>query len=171
MGAKRGPGAMLPYFASGRVVTGFGRGGKQLGCPTANLEDATVSDLPVDFDCGVYYGFASVDGGPLNGMVMSIGWNPQFKNTRKSMEVHILRSFDDDFYGSFLKIVITGFVRPMTSFSSLDELVKAIDEDIRIAREKLTTDDLNKYAAHEFFNTSIPSGSQPPQHHDVNGKL
>jgi FAD synthase len=54
-------------------------------CFTANLDDATVCELPVDFSCGVFYGFASVDDGPLNGMVMSIGWNPHFKNTQKSM--------------------------------------------------------------------------------------
>ena len=34
---------------------------------------------------GVYYGWASVDGGDIHKMVMSIGWNPYYKNKTKSM--------------------------------------------------------------------------------------
>ena len=40
-------------------------------------------------ETGIYYGFASVDGGPVYKMVMSIGWNPFYKNVKKSM-VHVL---------------------------------------------------------------------------------
>lgn len=36
-------------------------------------------------DTGIYYGFASVDNGDVYKMVMSIGWNPFYDNTHKSM--------------------------------------------------------------------------------------
>ena len=36
-------------------------------------------------ETGIYYGFANVDRGPVYKMVMSIGWNPYFKNVKKSM--------------------------------------------------------------------------------------
>jgi len=36
-------------------------------------------------ETGIYYGFANIDGGPVYKMVMSIGWNPFFKNVQKSM--------------------------------------------------------------------------------------
>lgn len=52
-----------------------------------------------------------------------------------------------------------------------DELVKAIDEDIRIARKELAEDDIGKYAAHDFFKAPIPNDSQQHQHHEINGKL
>ena len=49
-------GEMLPFSFNARVVTGFGRGSKELGCPTANL------DVPVDLESGVYAGYARVEG-------------------------------------------------------------------------------------------------------------
>ena len=36
-------------------------------------------------ECGIYYGWANVDNGPVHGMVMSVGWNPFYKNTKKTM--------------------------------------------------------------------------------------
>ena len=44
-----------------------------------------VERLPPDLVSGVYYGWASVDQGPVYKMVMSIGWNPQWQNKKRSM--------------------------------------------------------------------------------------
>ena len=33
-------------------------------------------------------------------MVLSMGWNPFYGNTKKSFETHIIHKFDQDFYGS-----------------------------------------------------------------------
>ena len=44
-----------------------------------------VEQLPAWLQTGVYWGVACVDSGPVHGMVMSIGWNPHFQNTKKSM--------------------------------------------------------------------------------------
>ena len=44
-------------------------------------------------ETGIYYGFASVDGGPVYKMVMSIGWNPFYKNVKKSMVLGFLKSW------------------------------------------------------------------------------
>lgn len=44
-----------------------------------------VDGLPEDIKCGVYYGWAKVDDGSVYKMVMSIGWNPQYENIKKSM--------------------------------------------------------------------------------------
>jgi FAD synthase len=63
-----------PLLMSGPVVKGFGRGSKELGIPTANLDAAA---LPEAATChtGVYYGWASVGSSPrVYQMVMSIGW-------------------------------------------------------------------------------------------------
>ena len=34
---------------------------------------------------GIYHGWARVDDGSIEKMVMSIGWNPYYKNEKKSM--------------------------------------------------------------------------------------
>ena len=51
----------------------------------ANFPESVVEELPGDFSCGVYLGLAQVDNGPVYKMVMSIGWNPQYDNEKKSM--------------------------------------------------------------------------------------
>lgn len=62
------------------VVEGFGRGGKQLGCPTANLSSKDLGDILETLPTGIYCGWATVDGqGPYKA-VASIGWNPYFQN-------------------------------------------------------------------------------------------
>lgn len=49
----------------------------------------------------------------------SIGWNPTFNNKNKTAEVHVLKKYDSDFYNENIRVIILGFVRPMTKFSSL----------------------------------------------------
>lgn len=52
---------------------------------TANFPVDVVDNLPEAVSTGIYYGWASVDRGPVYKMVMSIGWNPFYNNTKKSM--------------------------------------------------------------------------------------
>ena len=44
-----------------------------------------MAELPPEFSCGVYYGWARVGCGPVHKMVMSVGWNPHYQNKKKSM--------------------------------------------------------------------------------------
>lgn len=44
-----------------------------------------MDSLPADISTGIYYGWARVDNGDIHKMVMSIGWNPYYKNLKKSM--------------------------------------------------------------------------------------
>ncbi|VDL94462.1 unnamed protein product [Schistocephalus solidus] len=71
--------------ATGKVVRGFGRGSKELGTPTANMSEDVIEKLPSTMPTGVYAGWAQVDDGPVYKMVMSLGWNPFYKNKRKSL--------------------------------------------------------------------------------------
>ncbi|XP_046397598.1 riboflavin kinase [Ischnura elegans] len=144
----------LPHFASGVVIKGFGRGSKQLGIPTANFPESVVDSLPQELNTGVYYGWANVDGGPVYKMVMSIGWNPYYKNTKKSMETHILHTFPDDFYGSLLRVCLLGYIRPERDFQSLDDLIAAIKADIVVADEALEKSEMLQYKQDDFFHTN-----------------
>lgn len=117
----------------------------QLGIPTANIP---ISGLTVgghdDVASGVYYGWAGLSPSPATGdkpavfpMVMSIGWNPFYKNSVRSVEVHIMHKFEQDFYGSHMNLVILGFIRPEYDYVSLESLVEDIHTDINVARDSL----------------------------------
>ncbi|XP_066249734.1 riboflavin kinase [Euwallacea similis] len=145
-------GQVLPYFARGKVIKGFGRGSKELGCPTANFDEEVVNNLPEDLNTGVYYGFGQVNGGQVHKMVMSVGWNPFYHNSKKSMEVHLLHKFECDFYGEELRIVILGFLRAEKNFASLEELIKAIEYDIMMAKNALEEPENAVFISNPFFS-------------------
>lgn len=140
----------LPFFAKGLVVAGFGRGSKQLGIPTANYPDDVVTSLPDTIRSGIYYGWAMVDKGPVYKMVMSIGWNPVYQNEKRSMETHILHEFPEDFYGSQLSVCMVGYIRNEMNFTTTEELITAIKNDIKFAEMKLSNVPLS-YEQLNFF--------------------
>ena len=123
----------FPYYASGTVVNGFGRGSTQIGMPTANYPDEVIEKLPSSFDQGVYYGWAQVNNGPVYKMVMSIGTNPYYNNEKKTMETYIMNKFESSFYGQELRVVVVGYLRSMRSFETLAKLVEAIKKDVEQA--------------------------------------
>ncbi|XP_075222370.1 riboflavin kinase isoform X2 [Lycorma delicatula] len=143
--------SIFPLFFTGEVINGFGRGSRQLGIPTANYSSNVVNKLPPELETGVYFGWAQVDDGEIHKMVMSIGWNPYYKNEKKSMETHILHKFNDDFYGSNLKTCIVDYIRPEKDFASLDELIKTIRADIKLANQKLSSSEYEQYKEDDFF--------------------
>lgn len=95
-----GPEAPLPphpLHMQGWVERGFGRGSSDLGCPTANLPDTEIERHGEQLKTGVHYGWARLyprpgdNGTPLSPedqgvlpMVMSVGWNPFYKNTKRT---------------------------------------------------------------------------------------
>lgn len=122
----------FPYLTNGTVIHGYKRGSKELGFPTANL-DIEIPKL----EDGVYYGYSILNNEPKEKMVMSIGTNPQYGNNHRSYEVHILKKYDEDFYGEELEIIIMGKIREMTKFDNLDGLIDAINQDIEYAKKML----------------------------------
>ena len=58
---------------------------------SANFSDEVVSNLPPETKTGIYFGWAKVDQGPVYKMVMSVGWNPYFKNEKKSMVIKLVQ--------------------------------------------------------------------------------
>ncbi|KAI9672941.1 MAG: riboflavin kinase [Caeruleum heppii] len=169
VGPATGPAPPFPLKLDGKVVSGFGRGSKELGIPTANIP---VEGLSVggheEIQSGVYYGWAGLslsrneasektrpvearNGGTVDEdsnanatagdavypMVMSIGWNPFYKNTVRSVEVHILHHFPRDFYGAHMNLLILGFIRPEYDYVSKESLIEDIRTDIEVTRRSL----------------------------------
>jgi riboflavin kinase len=77
------------------------------------------------------------EGWRLYPMVMSIGYNPFYKNTVRSAEVHVLQKFEKDFYGSEMRILIMGYIRPEYDYIDLESLVKDIMVDCEVAGTSL----------------------------------
>ena len=75
-----------PFRLEGEVTKGFGRGSKELGIPTANFSEKVVESLPNDLQTGIYFGFTKLENEDLiRKAVISIGWNPYYKNSKKSV--------------------------------------------------------------------------------------
>ena len=70
-------------------------------------------------------------------MVMSIGYNPFYKNTVRSAEVHVLHEFERDFYGSPMAISILGYIRPELDYIDVESLIKDIKTDIEVTKTSL----------------------------------
>ena len=69
--------------------------------------------------------------------VLSIGFNPYYKNEKRSVEIHVIHKFDTDFYRALMNVAILGFIRPEQDYDSLDALVTDIKTDIEVARQSL----------------------------------
>jgi len=153
-----------PIQLGGTVQHGFGRGSKDLGCPTANLPDESITHAASIAKPGVYYGYAQVYS--LNDqlsdlpaedlvvlpMVMSLGWNPFYKNQRMTAEIHIMHEFISDFYGCKLKALVLGYIRPELDYISREALIDDIETDKRVALNSLARPGYEKYASTPFFS-------------------
>ncbi|KAF2027154.1 riboflavin kinase [Setomelanomma holmii] len=79
--------------------------------------------------------------------VLSIGYNPYYKNTQRSIEIHILANFPRDFYGATLSLIILGFIRPEYDYVNVDALVEDIRTDIRVAQRSLEREAYREWRA------------------------
>jgi FAD synthase len=118
--------------------------------------------------CGVYYGFSQLEeDSEAQRMVMSLGTNPHYNNEEKtlvrklllllmtSQEIHVLKTYPSTFYDKRISFCIVGWIRSMTPFDSVgkitlpsasthfsESLIKAIENDISFANERLASHDL-----------------------------
>lgn len=144
-----------PIHLQGNVVTGFGRGSKQLGVPTANIPPQELQSQLADMPKGVYFGWAQVQpaaaspaaDSQVHKMVMNVGSRPTVNTGDEDLtvELHILHQYESDFYGLPLKAVVLGYIRPEMKFNGLPQLLNRIKADIGIARVQLDDPSFQKY--------------------------
>ncbi len=84
-------------------------------------------------------------------MVMSVGWNPFYKNTHKTAEVHILHEFASDFYGLEIRVVVLGYVRPEYNYDSMDALIEDIEMDKKVTVNSLARPLYQDYSQDPFL--------------------
>jgi len=173
------PQAPFPIFLSGAVQKGFGRGGKDLGCPTANLPDESLPAITDVAPPGVYFGYAQVAQSStteasssesldeectrVHPMVMSLGWNPFYKNERMTAEIHIMHAFNSDFYGHHMKVIVLGYIRPELDYTSREGLIEDIETDKRVALTSLLRPGYQKYMQDPRFDGTLgfPLAQEP----------
>ncbi|RWW43443.1 hypothetical protein BHE74_00050896 [Ensete ventricosum] len=78
----------------------------------ANLSAENFSAILSEHNSGVSFGWAGLSAQGIYKMVMSIGWNPYFDNTKKPIEAWLLHDFEDDFYGEELRLAMVDYIRP-----------------------------------------------------------
>ena len=150
-------------YMQGKIVTGYGRGSKKLGVPTANILPADVEGEIAGLPSGVYFGWAKLitsdtqleADGLVHKMVMNIGKRPTFVKDNSpdvSVEVHIMHSFPEDFYGKRIKVLVLGYLRPEMKFENISVLLNRIQTDIGLSKSQLDGDVWSKYAADPFFD-------------------
>lgn len=144
----------------GPVATGYGRGGKKLGVPTANLPSSLFQSALEQMNTGVYFGWAAVESAenvagrnrPIKAVV-NVGYSPTFEgeeNKEKIVEAHLItesspkdtssvpeslqlqidEDVDGDFYGETMRLQLIGFLRPEQKFDAFPDLIAQIHKDI-----------------------------------------
>lgn len=118
------------YTIGGQVIPGHNRG-RGFGFPTANIR--TEKELIPKK--GVYAVKVRVDEIVYDG-ACNIGCNPTFGDDGISIEVFVF-DFDGDLYDKEIRLFFVDRLRDEKKFADVQELVKAIENDVRRCREIL----------------------------------
>jgi riboflavin kinase / FMN adenylyltransferase len=120
----------FPWFVSGEVRHGDKRG-RELGFPTANLS--------LDPSCRLRHGVYAVRVGlgerRYDG-VANFGRRPMFDSGVVLLEVFLF-DFAGDLYGQRIDVAFIHWIREEAVFSSVDELMRAMQDDTTKARAAL----------------------------------
>ncbi len=114
----------------GVVVRGAQRG-RELGFPTANVETLPHTAIPAD---GVYAGWLHTQGEAMPAAI-SVGTNPQFDGTERTVEAYAIDRVGLDLYGLHVAVDFLSFVRGQAKFDTLDALLVQMAEDVKRCRE------------------------------------
>jgi riboflavin kinase/FMN adenylyltransferase len=123
------------HRVEGFVVHGEGRGGTELGYPTANLDMEPYTAVPAD---GIYAGWF-VLGSRRSPAAISIGTNPTFSGKVRTVEAFVIDE-GGNFYGRRVALDFVERLRPTWRFESVEALIAQIDLDVVHTREILAAE-------------------------------
>ncbi|MDO5646395.1 bifunctional riboflavin kinase/FAD synthetase [Paracoccus sp. (in: a-proteobacteria)] len=135
-GRPRDAETMLGHWhrIEGEVIHGEKRG-RKLGWPTANMRMDGLH-LP---RLGVYAVLVDILTGPDRGTyrgVSSLGVRPMFGENAPNLETHLF-DFNGDLYGQHLSVALIEFLRDEVNFTTIDALIRHIENDAAQARSIL----------------------------------
>jgi riboflavin kinase/FMN adenylyltransferase len=119
-----------PHRVEGTVVRGAQRG-REMGFPTANVDSPPHTAIPAD---GVYAGYLVVDGKPLPAAI-SVGTNPTFDGSARTVEAYAIGYTDLELYGKHVAVDFLARIRGQEKFDSMESLIKRMDQDVLDARQ------------------------------------
>ena len=119
-----------PHRVEGTVVRGAQRG-RELGYPTANVETLPHTAIPAD---GVYAGWLTADGERMPAAI-SVGTNPTFDGTARTVEAYAIDRIGLDLYGLHVSVDFLAYLRGMEKFDTIDALLDRMATDVKQARE------------------------------------
>ena len=119
----------------GVVDRGDGRGGPELGFPTANVSVPDDVLLPAD---GIYAGWYTRPDGARHPTAISLGRRPTFYETAHAslLEAHLL-DFSGDLYGERARVAFVQRLRGEVRFDSVEALIEQMGRDCEQARRIL----------------------------------
>lgn len=129
-----------PHRLEGVVVPGASRGRDLLGFPTANIDFPPEMSVPAD---GVYAGWlvrTPGSGGEEERWpaAVSVGSNPTFEGSPRTVEAYALDQDDLDLYSQRAAVEFTDHIRGQETFSSVAELIAAMRRDVSVVRELMS---------------------------------
>jgi riboflavin kinase/FMN adenylyltransferase len=121
-----------PHQVRGTVVHGDGRGGPELGFPTANVAVPGTIVLP---GVGIYACWYERPDGSIHGAAASLGHRPTFhtEDGTPLLEAFLL-DFDGDLYDEEARVSFVEHLRAEQRFSDVAELIAQMDRDVAAAR-------------------------------------
>ncbi|MFD7502034.1 bifunctional riboflavin kinase/FAD synthetase [Streptomyces sp. NPDC059850] len=128
-----------PHRVEGVVVRGAQRG-RELGFPTANLETLPHTAIPAD---GVYAGWLTAEGEAMPAAI-SVGTNPQFDGTERTVEAYAIDRVGLDLYGLHVEVDFLAFLRGQEKFDSIEALLERIAADVKRASELVEEHDSHR---------------------------
>jgi riboflavin kinase/FMN adenylyltransferase len=128
-----------PHEVRGTVVHGDGRGGPELGFPTANMMIDDDIALPA---VGIYAGYFTRPDGSVHPAAISVGRRPTFYRPEPAsvlVEAYLLH-FEADLYGELSRVSFVRRLRDERQFDSVDALIAQMHEDAAAAERVLSDD-------------------------------
>ena len=116
------------HEVAGEVVHGDGRGGPELGFPTANLRVSASMAVP---RVGIYAGWYRDEQHQAHPAAISVGRRPTFYESADPLiEAHLLE-FEGDLYGHRARVSFFEHLRDEERFDSLEALIEQMGRDVR----------------------------------------
>jgi len=164
----------------GPVDAGYGRGGKNLGFPTANLPSRLFQDSLQTVATGVYFGWAVIENDNdtvskkkgrdvYHKAVVNVGYSPTFQgqeNVEKIVEAHLIGNTGmdpPDFYNETMRLQLHGFMRPEIKFPSFPALIAQIKTDVFDADEALDQETNMLLQSDSFLATAVGAEMVHPE--------
>jgi riboflavin kinase/FMN adenylyltransferase len=121
-----------PFAVQGAVQRGDGRGGPELGWPTANL---SLDDYQRPA-YGIYAVRVRLEDDTEYAGVANLGVRPTFEPPVELLEAHLF-GFEGDLYGRTIEVSLHHYIRAEEKFSDLRALAARMEEDAAEAKRLL----------------------------------